>query len=69
MINQRNTVAGEIWPDCSVVGPNLGDYNPRVRQRAPIEKESQDLLRLSDKLAVCFSSSRTPELKVTARRL
>ena len=32
-------VAGEIRPDCSVVGPNLRDYNPRVRCRAPADKE------------------------------
>ena len=36
-INQqrRDTVAEEIWPDCSVDSLNLGDYSPRVRQRTP----------------------------------
>ena len=24
-------LTGEIRPDCSAVGPNLGDYTPRVR--------------------------------------
>ena len=62
-------VAGEIQPDCSAVGPNLGDYSPRVRQRAPAEKENEDLLRLSDKSAVRWSSSRTLELKEATRRL
>ena len=28
---KRDAVAGEIRPDCSAVGPNLGDYSPRVR--------------------------------------
>ena len=59
-------VAGKIWPDCSAVGPNLGDYSPRVRQRAPVEKENEELLRLFDKSAARWSSSRTLELKEAA---
>ena len=62
-------VTEKIRPDCSAVGLNLGDYSTRVRQRSPPKKERQNLLRLSDKFAVCFSSSRIPELKVAARRL
>jgi hypothetical protein len=49
---ERKIVAGEIRPDCSTVGLNLGDYSPRVHQRAPAEKENKDLRRLSDRSAV-----------------
>ena len=38
-MTKRDAVVGEIRPDCSAVGPNLGDYSPGVRQRAPVEKE------------------------------
>ena len=37
--SSRKKVAGEIRPDCSAVGPNLGDYSPRVCQRAPAKEE------------------------------
>ena len=61
-------IAGKIRPDCSVVGPNLGDYSPRVRQRAPAKKK-EDSLRLSDKSAVRLLSSSTLRLKAIMRRL
>ena len=61
-------VVGEIRPDCSEVGPNLGDYNPRVRHRAPAKKKN-DSLRLSDKSAVRLPSSSTLRLKAVTRRL
>ena len=61
-------VAGKIQPDCSAVGLNLGDYSPRVRQRAPAKKK-KNLLRLSDKSAVRFSSCSTLRLKAVTRRL
>ena len=61
-------VAGEIWPDCSAVSPNLGDYSLWVRQRAPAKKKN-DSLRLSDKLAVRLPSSSTLRLKAVTRRL
>ena len=61
-------IAGKILPDCSAVGPNLGDYSPRVRQRAPAKKE-KDLLRLSAKSAVCLPNSSTLRLKAVTRRL
>ena len=61
-------VVGEIRPDCLEVGPNLGDYNPRVRQRTLAEKE-EDSLRLPDKSAVHLASSSTLALKVVTRRL
>ena len=61
-------VAGKIRPDCSAVGPNLGDYSPRVRQRAPAKKK-EDSLRLSDKSAVRLLSSLTLRLKAVTRRL
>ena len=61
-------VAGEIRPDCSAVGLNVGDYSPRVRQRAPAKKE-KDLLRLSDRSAVRLPSSSTLRLKAVTRRL
>ena len=38
---RRRIVAWEIRPDCSAVGPNLGDYSPQVRQRAPAKKEER----------------------------
>ena len=62
-------VAGEIRPDCSVVGLNLGDYSPWVRWRAPAERENKELLRLSDKSAVRLPSSSTLRLKAVTRRL
>ena len=62
-------VAGEIRPDCSVVGPNIGDYSPRVRQRAPAKKEEKSSPRLSTKSAVHLFSSSTLRLKAVARRL
>ena len=34
-------IAGKIRPDCSAVGPNLGDYSPRVHQRAPAKKKNK----------------------------
>ena len=61
-------VTGEIRPDCSAVGPNLGDYSPRVCQHAP-EKKKKDSLRLSDKSAVRLPSSSTLLLKAVTRRL
>ena len=61
-------VTGEIRPDFSAVGPNLGDYSPRVRQRAPAKKK-KDLLRLSDKSTVRLPSSSTLRLKAVTRRL
>ena len=60
-------IAGKIRPDCSVVGPNLGDYSPRVRQRAPAKKKNS--LRLSDKSAARLLNSSTLRLKAVARRL
>ena len=36
---QAKKVAGEIRPDCSAVGLNLGDYSPRVRQHALAKKK------------------------------
>ena len=36
-------IVEKIWPGCSAVGPNLGDYSPRVRQRAPARKEEKEL--------------------------
>ena len=55
--HQEKKVTKEIRPNCSAVGPNLGDYSPRVRQRAPVEKE-KDLLRLSDKSAAVDTTPR-----------
>ena len=60
-------IAGKIRPDCSAVGPNLGDYSPQVRQRAPAKKK--DSPRLSNKSAVRLPSSSTLRLKAVARRL
>ena len=60
-------VAGKIRPDCSAVGPNLGDYSPRVRQRAAAKKKNS--LRLSDKSAAHLLNSSTLRLKAVARRL
>ena len=60
-------IAGKIRPDCSAVGPNLGDYSPRVHRRAPAKKK--DSLRLSDKSAVRFPSCSTLRLKAVTRRL
>ena len=68
IINQRKKVAREIRPDCSAVGLNLGDYSPRVRQRAPAKKK-KDSPRLSDKSTVRLPSSSTLRLKAVARRL
>ena len=64
---RRDTVAGEIRPDCSAIGPNLGDYSPRVRQCAPAKKKN--LLRLSDRSAARLLNSSTLRLKAVARRL
>ena len=64
----RKKIAGKIRPDCSAVGPNLGDYSPRVRQRAPV-KTKKDSLRLSDKSTVRLPSSSTLRLKAVTRRL
>ena len=61
-------VAGEIRPDGSAVGPNLGDYSPWVRQRAHAKKE-KDLLQLSERSAVRLPSSSTLRLKAVTRRL
>ena len=61
-------VAGKIRPDCSAVGPSLGDYSPRVRQHAPVKKKKGSL-RLSDKSAVRLLSSSTFRLKAVTRRL
>ena len=61
-------VAGEIRPDCSAVGPNLGDYSPRARQRAPAKKRKESL-QLSDKTVVRFPSCSTLRLKAVTRRL
>ena len=61
-------VAGDIRADCSAVGPNLGDYSPRVRQRAPAKKKN-DSLQLSDKSAVRFPNCSTLRLKAVTRRL
>ena len=61
-------IAGEIQPDCSAVGPNLGDYSPWVRQRAPTKKK-KDSLRLSDKSAVRLLGSSMLWLKAVTRRL
>ena len=60
-------VAGKIRPNCSAVGSNLGDYNPRVRQCTPAKKKN--LLRLSDKSAARLPNSSTLRLKAVARRL
>ena len=60
-------IAGKIRPDCSAVGPNLGDYSPQVHQRAPAKKKN--LLRLSDKSAARLLNSSTLRLKAVARRL
>ena len=67
-MSSTKKVAGKIRPDCSAVGPNLGDYSPRVRQRAPAKKK-EDSLRLSDKSAVRLPSSSTLRLKAVTRRL
>ena len=48
---------------------NLGDYSPRVRQRAPAKKEEKSSPRLSTKSAVRLFSSSTLRLKAVARRL
>ena len=61
-------IAGKIRPDCSAVGPNLGDYSPRVRLRAPAKKK-KDSPWLSDKSAVRLPSSSTLRLKEVVRRL
>ena len=39
MKSSKKKIARKIRPDCSAVGPNLGDYSPRVRQRAPAKRE------------------------------
>ena len=59
-------IVGEIQPDFSAVGLNLGDYSPRVRQRAPAK--NKNLLRLSESAARLLNSS-TLRLKAVARRL
>ena len=62
-------IAGKIRPDCSAVGPNLGDYTQLVRQRAPAKKKKKNSLRLSVKSAVRLLNSSTLRLKAVARRL
>ena len=66
--NNKRKSSKKIRPDCSAVGPNLGDYSPQVRQRAPAKKK-KDSLQLSDKSAVCLPSSSTLRLKAVTRRL
>ena len=61
-------IARKIRPDCSAVGPNLEDYSPQVRQRAPAKKK-KDPPQLSDKSAVRQPSSTTLGLEAVARRL